>query len=171
MAIQVDFTFDPGTYRHYMNGQASVLHCHHYMCLTAKLAEDLHDIGGTRILQETAEDSVRPLFDDYFQKHGVADPAERLRVGCEYYSVMGLGRVEMTGSSAGGEARLLRSHVDEGWLKKWGKHDKPVNHVTCGYLAALFAAAFDKPARTYAVMEVESVAVGASEGKFVVRQA
>jgi len=68
--------------------------------------------------------------------------------------------MELSGSAAGGEAKLLHSHVDEGWIRKWGKHDKFINHFTCGYCAAVFAAAFDKPARSYQVSEQTSIVVG-----------
>jgi len=171
MALKVDFTFDNATYRHFMNGTPSVFLCHHYMSLTTKLAEDMADVGGTRILREVAEDSMRPLFDNYYAKHGVSSPDEKLKVGEEYYAVMGMGRMVVTGNDQGGEVRLLRSHVDEGWVKKWGKHDKHINHFTCGYLAALFAAAFGKPARSYVVTEAASMAAGDPEGRFVVKPA
>lgn len=171
MSINVDFTFDNVTYRHFMNGFDSVLHCHHYMCLTAKLAEDFADVEGPRILRESTEDSIRPLLDAYFEKNKVVSPEERLKIGEEYFAVMGLGRLVVTGNVQGGEVRILRSHLDEGWLKKWGKHSSPVNHVACGYAAALFAATFGKPARSYAAAETTSIAMGEPEGKLVVTPA
>ncbi len=160
MALQVEFGFDDNSYRHTMNGHESVLHCHHYMTLTTKLAEDFADIGGIRVLIEVAEDTMRPLFTDYISQHGIGEPDQRLAVGKEYYSVMGLGVMEVTGNAAGGEVRLLRSHVDEGWLKKWGKHTKAINFFTRGYVAAVFGAAFDKPARSYEVTETASIVTG-----------
>jgi len=78
MPIKVDFDFDNVTYRHFMNGFGTVFHCHHYMALTTKLAEDMSNVGGPRILRESTEDSIRPLFDDYFAKNGVSSTAERL---------------------------------------------------------------------------------------------
>ena len=171
MSMNVDFTFDNVTYRHFMNGFGSVLHCHHYMCLTAKLAEDLTDVEGPRILRESFEDSIRPLLDDYFEKNKVSSPEERLKIGEEYFAVMGLGRLAVTGNVQGGEVRILRSHVDEGWIKKWGKHSVPINHLACGYAAALFAATFGNPPRSYAVTETISIAMGEPEGKLVVAPA
>jgi hypothetical protein len=171
MSINVNFTFDESTYRHYMNGHASVLHCHHYMCLTVKLAEDMEKIGGTTILAETAEDSIRPLFDDYFKSENIAESSDRFRIGEEYFAVMGLGKISVNGNVDGGEVKLLHSHVDEGWLKKWGKSDKPVNHFSRGYAAALFAATFTKAPRSYVVSEETSIAMGAPEGKLIVKLA
>ncbi|MFW5740505.1 MAG: hypothetical protein ACOC1F_09080 [Myxococcota bacterium] len=160
MPIKVDHTFDKKNYRHYMNGINSVLHCHHYMALTTRLAEQTADFGGPRILKETAEDSLRPLLDETIKRSGLSTPEEKLEAGKELYSIMGLGSMEIKGDESGGEVKLLHSHVDEGWIKKWGKHDKFVNHVTCGYLAAVFAAAYGKPARSYQATEQTSIVVG-----------
>ncbi len=160
MPIKVDFTFDQKNYRHYMNEQNSVLHCHHYMALTTKLAEDTADLGGPQILRETAEDTLRPLIDETIKRSGLSTPEEKLMAGQELYAVLGLGRMEIRGNGGGGEVKLRRSHVDEGWVKKWGKHDKFINHVTCGYLAAVFAAAHGKPARSYQAAEQTSIVVG-----------
>ncbi len=168
MALKVDFAFDDKTYRHTMNGHETVLHCHHYMTLTTKLAEKWAEFGGIDVLREVAEDSMRPLFDDYIQKHQVASADERLEVGREYYSVMGMGRLEVTGDENGGEVRLGHSHVDEGWIKKWGRHDQAVNHFTCGYAAAMFAAAFDKPPRSYEVAETSAIVKGDAESVLTV---
>ena len=121
MELHVNHTFDENTYRHAINGHQFVLHCHHYMGLTTKLAEDFADIGGVRVLRETAEDSLRPIFDSYFREHGVSSPDDRLKIGAEYYAFMGLGAMTVSGTADGGEATLLHSHIDEGWLKKWGK--------------------------------------------------
>jgi hypothetical protein len=160
MTLKVDFTFDEKTYRHYMNGFLSVLHCHHYLCLTTKLAMDFDDLGGTRILQEVVEDTMRPLFDDYIQKNNVGSFEEKVSVGIEYYSVMGLGKMKVNANEQGGEVQLLRSHIDQGWLSKWGKSEAHVNYFTCGYIAAMFAAAADKPARSVSVTQNESIATG-----------
>lgn len=160
MALEVEFTFDKQNYRHYMNGFNSVLHCHHYMALTTRLAEQSADFGGPRILRETTEDSLRPLLDETIKRSGLSKPEGKLQAGQELYAVMGLGRMEIHGNESGGEVKLVHSHVDEGWIKKWGKHDKFVNHVTCGYLAAVFAAAYGKPPRSYTVTEQTSIVVG-----------
>ena len=160
MALKVDFTFDEKTYRHYMNGFLSVLHCHHYLCLTTKLARDFDDLGGIQILKEVAEDTMRPLFDDYILKNGVDSFKEKILVGIEYYAVMGLGKMKVTANEQGGKVQLVRSHVDQGWLTKWGKSEAHINHFSCGYIAAMFAAAVDKPARSVSVTELESIATG-----------
>ena len=171
MTLAIRHTFDDNSFRHFVNGHGFVLHCHHYMSLTTRVAETFADIGGPRVLREAAEDSLRPVFDSYFREHAVSGGEARLAIGGEYYSFMGLGQLVATGSAAGGEVRVPRSHVDAGWQMKWGAHDKPINHFTCGFVEALFAAAFEKPARAYEVIERASIAMGAPESLFTVKAA
>ena len=171
MELELNHTFDDKTYRHFLNGTQIVLHCHHYMSLTTKMAEAYDDIGATRILAESAEDSVRPLFDTYSKSHSLAAGEARLNMGAEFYAVMGMGLMKVTGTQAGGTVTLTRSHVDAGWVKKFGNHTKPVNHFTRGYIAAVFGAAFDKPARSFKVTETASIVMGKPASSFVVEAA
>ena len=171
MTLDVNFTFDEKSYRHYLNGFCTVLHCHHYLGLTTRLAEDFDDVGGTRILAESAEDSLRPLLDDYIRQHAIRTLEERLAVGADFYPVMGMGRMAASLSGNGGTVTLTRSHVDAGWLKKWGTHTKPVNHFTRGYIAAMYSAAFGLPSRSSRVRETESIVTGAAESVFIVEKA
>ncbi|MEO1173312.1 MAG: hypothetical protein AAFX94_14865 [Myxococcota bacterium] len=171
MPFRLEHTFDTSTYRHFINGHNAVMHCHHYMSLTTALAVQFAENGGTRVLIESAEDSMRPILSEYFVKHSVSDPTERLNLGAELYSILGLGKISVQGSFGGGEAILHRSHVDEGWVKKFGPADAPLNFFTRGFVRAIFSAAFDRPARGYAVEENESIAMGAETGRMTVRQA
>ena len=161
MPLTINHTFDENTFRHSINGHMFVLHCHHYLSLTSKLAEDFADIGGTKVLREVAEDAIRPVFDSYFSENGISDPTERIGIATEYFAFMGLGLMKVSGDASGGEVTLSHSHVDEGWVRKWGKHDKPINHFACGFTAAMFGAAYDKPARSFHVSEDSSIAMGA----------
>ncbi len=161
MELQLNHTFDDNSYRHFINGHNFVLHCHHYMSLSTRLAEDFADIGGTTVLREVAEDSIRPVLDSYNADNGVSAAEDRLAVGAAYYTAMGLGTMRITGGADSAEVVLEHSHVDEGWVKKFGSADKPINHFTCGFVAAVFGAAFDKPARSFEVTETSSIAAGA----------
>jgi hypothetical protein len=169
MALRLDFTMDADTNRQYLNGHPVVMHSHHYLALITKMAEDLGDIGGAGILRDVVEETMRAVFDDYIQKNGLTSAQDKCNVGREYYSVFGLGKMVITGDEQGGEVRLVRSHLDEGWVMKWGTTDNPVNHFTCGYVAAMFGAAFNKPLKSYTVTEAASIAVGDTEGKFIVK--
>jgi hypothetical protein len=169
MALRLDFTMDAETNRQYLNGHPVVMHSHHYLALITKMAQELGDIGGTEILRDVVEEAMRAVFDDYIRKNGLTSAQDKCNVGREYFSVFGLGKMVITGDEQGGEVRLVRSHLDEGWVMKWGNTDKPVNHFTCGYVAAMFGAAFDKPLKSYTVTEAASIAAGDSEGKFIVK--
>jgi hypothetical protein len=169
MSLNLDFTLDNQTFRHYLNGRPVVMHSHHYLALITKLVQEMDDFGGPQILTESVEETMRAIFDDYIKNNNLSSPQDKCNVGREYFSVFGLGKMIVTGNENGGEVRLVRSHIDEGWVKKWGNSDKPINYFACGYIAAMFGAAFDKPLNTYSVTEAASIAVGDSENKFNVK--
>jgi hypothetical protein len=168
MTLELKHTFDEKNYRHYLNGFNIVLHCHHYMSLTTKLAEDFDAIGGTKILAETAEDTMRPVFEEYVKSHSVGQGDARLKMAAEFYSVMGMGKMDASGTADTGTVTLSKSHVDQGWAKKWGNNSKPINHFTRGFIAAMYAVAFDKPARSYKVTETEAIVTGKPASAFAV---
>ena len=168
MALQLEYTMDNDTFRHYLNGHCVVMHSHHYLALITRLVEELAEIDAPQILVEVVEESMREIFDDYIVKNGLTTPQERGNVGKEYYSVFGLGKLVIAGDENGGEVRVSRSHLDEGWVRKWGHHPQPVNHFTRGYIAAMFGAAFSRPVGSYLVTEAQSIVTGAGEGRFVV---
>jgi hypothetical protein len=170
MTLNLDFSFNDVTYRHTLNGELMVLHCHHYMTLYTKLAEEFAGFGGKRILAESIEDAMLDFFKKYHANNSVTTPAARLEVGKEFYSTLGLGLMEISGDENGGEIKLIQSHVDKGWIKKFGKHDKAVNHFSCGFAAAIFSAAFDKGPRVYDVVEATSIAMGNESGKLTVKR-
>ena len=130
MALRLDFTMDAETNRQYLNGHPVVMHSHHYLALITKMAGELEDIDGTGILRDVVEETMRAVFDDYIRKNGLTSAQDKCNVGREYFSVFGLGKMVITGDEQGGEVRLVRSHLDEGWIMKWGNTDKPVNHFT-----------------------------------------
>jgi predicted hydrocarbon binding protein len=53
-------------------------------------------------------------------------------------------------------------------MKKWGKAKAPVNFIGAGFIAGLFAAVFDKPVRTFKVVEKQSRVMGAEKSVFAV---
>ncbi len=171
MSLELNFSLDDKTFRNFLNGHPVVRHSHHYLCLITKLVEDLSDIGGPRILAEVVEDSIRTVLDDYFQQQGTLSEDERMRIGEAYFATFGLGKMAASGDRTGGEVRLQRSHLDEGWRMKWGERDRPVNYLACGFAAALFGAAFGLPARSFAVTEQEGMVMGVPESRFIVRAA
>ena len=168
--LQLEHKFDPNRKRHYLNGQTAVLHCHHYATLFTQLAIDAKElVDGIRILQETAADVFGEMLAAHFKTHGVTDPAARIDLGVQLFSALGLGKMIAAGlTEAGGTVEMPFAHVDAGWLKKWGPAKHPVNHFGAGYIAGLMAAAYDKPFRSYKVVETQSLVQGAKTSIFKV---
>lgn len=167
-ALNLEQKFDPASNRHYVNGEHFVLHCHHYATLLTQLAIDAEEmVGGTGLLRKSSEEALRPLLEKCMT--GVSAPADRVALGCELYAAMGLGKmVAASAAASGGEVHLPHSHVDEGWIKKWGKKDVAINFIGAGFVAALFGAAFGKPAGAFKIEEIQSLVRGADKSVFKV---
>ena len=167
--IVLDHRFDPKACRHSLNGDVYVLHCHHFATLYSQLAEDCGMLDGKKLLAEVAEDTFFNVLSEYYCKNGIVDVADRISIAEQYYAATGLGQMKVicAGTDAG-EVELLHSHVDEGWIKKWGKRDKPVNFISWGYIAGMFAAVFGRAARSFRVHETASIVSGAPRSKFEV---
>lgn len=164
--LLLNHRFDAQRRRHYLNNSLTVLHCHHFAALYSQLALDA---GETALLHQVAEDSFRDVLDAYYAEHQIETINERIAIACQYYAAVGLGKMEVTYLGAdSGRVELLVSHIDDGWKKKWGAYDRPVNFITTGYIAALFGAVLEKPVRSFAVSEIESIVMGASRSLFTV---
>jgi len=157
-SLIVEHKFDTKTKRHYLNNTQTVFHCHHYTTLYTQLALDA---GETVLLQNVAEESFFDLISNYFETHNIENLDEKVDIACEYYAALGLGdvKVRFLGEYSG-EVISEHSHIEQGWLKKWGKYDKTVNYIGCGYVAAMFSAILDKPIGTFFVKEHQSIVKG-----------
>jgi len=165
--LRLERRFDPRPCRHFLNGDVYVLHCHHYATLYSQLADDCGMLDGRKLLAEVAEDTFFDELGNYYDKHGVTDTADRIALAEQYYAVTGLGQMHVRcAGPAGAEVELSHSHVDEGWIKKWGQRDKPVNFITQGYIAGALAAIFGRPRRSYVVVETESLVKGDERSRF-----
>jgi hypothetical protein len=155
-------SFDKERCRHEINGLTAVLHCHHFASLTTQLANDCQLLDAKKLLAECAEDTFYKVLTNYYQQHDITKLDDRIRIAELYFSEVGLGkmRVKYAGPYSG-EIILEHSHVDEGWLKKWGVFDKPVNYIGCGFASALFSAIYDRERRQYSAKELQSIACGA----------
>ncbi|MGB7135239.1 MAG: hypothetical protein WBD46_08115, partial [Acidobacteriaceae bacterium] len=169
LQFDIEPRFEPRTCRHLVGDRTYVLHCHHYATLYTQLAEDCGMLDGKKLLAESAEDTFYQILCDFFAAQEPLSIDQRFAIGERFFSVTGMGTLSVR--SAGpecGEVVLPTAHLDAGWIKKWGKSDRPVNHIARGFIAALFAAAFARPSRTYTVTETASIAAGAPESRFVV---
>jgi hypothetical protein len=165
--IILDHKFDPKTCRHTLNGAVSVLHCHHYAALYSQLADDCGMLDGQKLLAECAEDCFAEVLSSYYKKHGITDLTEKISIAEQYYAATGLGQMKVLNvGPESGEVKLLHSHVDDGWIKKWGKHERSINCITSGYIAGIFNAIFDMSARSYSVIEETSIVTGAECSQF-----
>lgn len=163
--VKYDHVFDPKTKRHQINKVQSVLHCHHYTSLYTQLALDA---GETDLLKECARESFRTVLDTYFANNPDVDTVQaKAEIGCQYYALVGLGKMNvMFLGDDSGVVELQASHTDDGWMKKWGVYDKPVNYITAGFIEALFELVLDLEPKSFAAMEVQSIVMGAETSEF-----
>lgn len=159
--------FDTKLCRHRVNGNVAVLHCHHFTALYSQLAMDCSMIDAKTLMADCSEDTWIEYFSDYFKVNDIKALAERIAIGEQTFAAVGLGKLSVVCAGLdSGEVVLEHSHVDEGWVKKWGRHEQPVNMIGAGYIAGFFSALFDKPARSYVVAETQSIVSGASCSRF-----
>jgi len=168
VTFKAEQSFDSNRMRHYLNGQVTVMHCHHYATLFSQLALDAAHFGGTDLLTEASAETFWGTLRDYYKKNRVEDITDRIAIAEQYCSFVGLGDIKFEFSNNSGQAIMTHSHVDEGWLKKWGKHDKPVNYMGKGYIQAAWAAIYGQDPVKVKVEEVQSLVCGDSQSKFAI---
>ncbi|KQC14566.1 MAG: hypothetical protein APR63_05535 [Desulfuromonas sp. SDB] len=163
--LNLKHKFDAEKCRHYLNENLTVLHCHHYATLFTQLAIDAKDIvDGTKILFSTSEKIFFDVLSEYFKNFNISDKEAKVEISSKMFSAIGLGKMNITDiNENGGKINLPHSYVDEGWTKKWGKMDMPVNFIGCGYIGGMFSAIFNQPVQTYKVEETESIVSGADK--------
>lgn len=164
--------FDASRCRHYINNVTTVMHCHHYASLYTQLADDAGEMfDGHKILHDTSEETFYPILTDYFNKHSIKAVEERISIVEQYWAFAGMGKLFINEASReGGKAEMPFSHLDAGWLKKWGHREKPVNFISCGYLAAAFASIFNFPLGSFEVRETRSIVAKNEKSEFNIRK-
>lgn len=161
-----DHKFDKESCRHTLNDFQTVLHCHHYMTLTTQMAEDAEFLNGTDVLITTMEDTIYKVLDHYYKKHNVTDLWEKISIAEQYYSVCGLGQIKFNHvGKYSATVDVLHSHIDEGWIKKWSKRNKPVNYIGRGYVQAAMSLFNDQPPQSYQTEETKSIVKGDQKGE------
>jgi hypothetical protein len=165
--FEIDHKFDPIKNRHYLNGDCTVLHCHHYATLYTQLALDATDFEGVRHLTEMAEDVFYGVLKRYFEEKCIVDIADKVEVAQQYWQASGMGIIRFVGvGKYEVVAEMGYSHIDEGWLKKWGGSAQPVNFFTVGFVAALAALVNEKPLGSFKAVETKSLACGDDKSEF-----
>jgi hypothetical protein len=167
--LTLDHRYNAKTSRHYLNNQLSVLHCHHYATLYSQLADDIEFVDGRKLLADVAEDAFYSVLQDYYNTNSIETVEGKIIIAEQYYTATGLGQMNVIYiGHESAKIELVHSHVDEGWIKKWGKRQAPVNFITQGYIAALMSLANNKPTKNYHVIEEESIVSGAERSLFKV---
>ena len=162
--IEIKNKFNSNTKRRSMNGIPTVLHCHHFITLYTQLAMDARE---TELLEDVAEESFYEVLNKYFKDNKLTDFEEKVEIACQYYYVMGLGSLEV--AFLGEDSTKIvskKSHIEEGWIEKWGENSKAVNFIGCGYISAMLSSVFDKPFGIYKTTEYESLVKGDKETIF-----
>lgn len=164
--FQAQHKFDPAAMRHYLNGELSVLHCHHYTALFTQLANDAKLLKGAQQMTEAAAETMFPPLQKYFKDNQIIDKKIRAEAASAYFAYIGLGKVQI--DLEAGKAIMTHSHIDEGWKKKWGNAAKSINFIGQGFLMAAAAAIENSTPSAYNVDETESIACGKNASKFTI---
>lgn len=166
--FNANHTFNKSTFRHYLNDELTVLHCHHYITLFTQLADDAKLFQGEKLLAESMKETIYPILIKYYNDNNIESKEDKTTIAELYYAYVGLGQLKLSVNDDSGTAEMKYSHVDEGWIKKWSTFDKPINFVGCGFLAAAAAAITNNPINSFNVKETQSIVCGAEVSKFTI---
>lgn len=160
-------SFDTKSNRHSINDIFHVLHCHHYMVLYCQLAEDAEHFNGIKLIKDAIEETYYPILTSYFEEHKVTELKDRVIIAEEIWKNAGMGTVAFTKiGEFSATAEMEHSHVDEGWIQKFGKRDKPVNFVSQAYVQTAVAAINNLPMKSFKAIEIQSIVAGADKSIF-----
>jgi hypothetical protein len=170
MECKFEQIFDNTRNLQYVNGEVAVMHCHHYSAIFTRLALNTVDFGGPENLFEAMEETSYLTLLRYFTVENIVSSEEKITIAEQYFSLSGLGKVSFDITGQGGTASMSYSHMDEGWIKKWGNSRKPVNLIGQGYIAGAMSVIFDNPIGTYAVKETQSIVSGNKTSEFIIKK-
>ncbi|MDX9858070.1 MAG: hypothetical protein RBT76_09780 [candidate division Zixibacteria bacterium] len=163
-----DSVFDPSARRHLVCEQPTVIHCHHYATLFTQMATDAEHLGGPVHLIDAAAEALYPILKRYMVLHKLVRLNDRLAVAEQYFSFSGLGQIRFSCRPGEALVTMARSHIDDGWLRRWGPRDKPVNFIGLGFIKATLAAVFDLDDwHDVNVTEHKSIVCGAPHSEFL----
>jgi predicted hydrocarbon binding protein len=133
------------------------------------LAIDAEELGGIANLVKAGEKIFGDVLKTYYEKNGLDNVEDKVEIAGQYWKTIGMGLIDIKiTNESSGVATMEYSHLDEGWLKKWGGADRPVNFFTQGFLAGAFAAIFNKPWDSYGVEESKSLVKGDDVSEFTI---
>lgn len=159
-------TFNKNNNRHYLNNWCTVLHCHHYATLMTQLALYADQFKGEQILKQTSEDVFYAVLADYFSGNDIQKKEDKVSIARDYYRFIGMGLIDFVETGNTIQAKMEYSHIDEGWLKKWGNYKKPVNIITRGFIEAVAAHIGLKTPSRIEIEETKSLCRGDDVSQF-----
>ena len=162
--FKVESRFDPVSCRQYLNDELTVFHCHHYTTLFSQLADDADLIKGAKHLKDAAAEAMLSPMKKYCDENNITSIEDKASIAEQYFSYVGLGKISINVEA--NSATMTNSHVDEGWVKKMGKGDKPVNFIGQGFIEAAFALVNGDTPDAYEVAETQSIVSGADTSEF-----
>lgn len=153
-----------------LEGTGVSLHCHHYNCGLVKALEEMEAIDAQAIIIQAAQEEFHDNFARYIRNHLQDVPAgEKFRSAEELYRFMGFGRIDLSGlNDSGGRVYADSSYYVTGWLAKYGRRGTPVCHLTCGFLAGILSAVYERPLDAYCVEEVKCMISGEEHCEFLI---
>lgn len=157
-------------YGHYISNENYTLTCDNFTTLFTQIAIDSDEFWNTtELLKSSAESTFSYEFKALFKNKKSPSLKEKLKIAENYYSYMGLGKMKiLKAGKKYGEIILETSYIDQGWLKKKGKASNPINFITSGYISALFSTVFKVDTKRLEIAEVESIACGDIQSKFLI---
>lgn len=167
-ACRFEQEFDDQRNLQYVNGEAAVMHCHHYATIFTKMALDHAGLGGPQHLFDAMEETAYLTLHRLFTVDAITGAEARRTIAEAYFALSGLGQLALEVHPDGGRATMRHAHVDEGWIKKWGQHSRPVNLMGQGYLVGAMAAIYGRPVGSYRVRETQSLVTGAKTSEFTI---
>ncbi len=169
VVLKTSQKFDSDRMRHYLNGRQTVLHCHHYLTLFTQMAWDAENFNGPKLLIQSSAETFYSMLWDYYKKNRITEICDRISIAEQYFRFVGLGSIRFEFWGRNGLATMPYSHIDEGWMKKWGQAQKRVNFIGQGYIQAACAAIFDlRSPDKINVEETQSIVCGASTSSFTI---
>ncbi len=144
-----------------------VFHCHYYNCAIQKVIEEAMGEKAKSLFQQAAVKAVMPQMATLIQKEENLE--SKLERGFALLKQLGFGCFDFSHlNSTGGVVISNSSHYALGWLSEYGEREHPICDFITGYIQALFAVTLNISSEEVKVREVECMATGGMECRFVV---
>lgn len=138
-----------------LDGVMVSLHCHHYNCGLVKALEEMEGVNAREIFIQAATEEFYINFKNNISNDFEGKTVqEKMDAAVDLYRFMGFGRLDLSGlNESGGMAYADSSYYVTGWLAKYGRRNRPVCHLTCGFISGILAAIYGKSMGEYSVEE------------------